>query len=120
MKKETKNSTWKQKLYSSHALTSKVKDIFRNAREYRKPHHAILNRLREEVYERQMYLTLPMYMRSEINGYIKAHFEIMYEYVEWVHWYDGKFVGKDLPYGNNFNQDLVKSAHVYKGTENIY
>jgi hypothetical protein len=117
----TKNSTWKQKLYSSSRMKSEIKSIFHYAKKEYKSHSEILTSLKSRVYDNAMYKTLPNYMKSEINGYIYANFDIMYDLLEWVHWYDGKFVGKDLPYNNNFKQALIdKSHHVYKGTQNIY
>ena len=59
-------------------------------------------------------------MRSEINGYISANFNLMYECVTWSHWYNNKFVGSKLPYDKNFKQSLVKSYYVYNNTEIIY
>ena len=60
-------------------------------------------------------------MRSGINGYIEANFDLMNEFIEWVHWYNNKFVGQKLPYGKGFKQELInKSVHVYKNTQNIY
>jgi len=119
--KETKNSTWNQKLYSNSILKNTINGIFRSARENKTSHSDILKSIKERVYTTAKYTTLPKYMQSAINGYIEANCQIMYEHVYFAHWYDGKFVGKDLPYGSSFKQELIeKSAYVYKGTEIAY
>ena len=119
--KTTKNTTWNQKLYSVSSLKGDIKYIFSSAKKNHTPHTDILNSLKLRVYDNAKYKTLPNYIRSSINGYIEANFDIMYTCLEWVHWYDGKFVHKDLPYNDNFKQDLIdKSAHVYIGTQKIY
>lgn len=119
--KTTKNTTTKQRLYSVSWLKGEIKYIFRSAKRDHTKHSKILQSLKDRVYENPKYKTLPMYVRTEINGYIEANFDLMYDFVEWVHWYDGKFVGKNLPYGNNFKQELIDSSHhVYIGTQDIY
>ena len=119
--KTTKNTTWKQRLYSQSTIKSTVKSIFRSAKEDHTPHKEILSSLKLRVYNLPKYNTLPNYMQSEINGYIHANFDIMREHLEWVHWYDGKFVGTKMKYDKNFKQHLINaSEHVYKNTENIY
>jgi len=117
----TKNTTWKLKLRSISNIQNEVKSIFRSAKKEHLPHSTVLKMLKDRVYTQSKYTTLPNYMRSEIDGYINANFDLMYELVEWVHWYDGKFVGKELPYGEGFQQNLINdSKHVYIGTENPY
>ena len=119
--KETKNTTWKQKLYSKSWLIGEIKYIFSSAKKNHTNHTDILNRIKERVYNNAKYKTLPNYMRSSISGYIEANFDIMYSYLEWVHWYNGKFVGKDLPYNDNFKQELInESNHVYINTQKRY
>lgn len=119
--KVTKNSTWNQKLSSISSLKSDIKYIFRSAKKEHAPFKKILESLNLRVYENAKYLTLPKYIQSEINGYIHANFDIMYDYLEWVHWYDNKFVGKNLPYGEGFKQELInESNRVYIGTQNRY
>lgn len=118
--KDTKNTTWKQKLNSSRSLKNEIKWIFSYARKENKSHDYIMERLSEQVYLKSKYTTLPNYIKSEINGYIFANYDMMKDFMEWVHWYNNEFVGKKLPYGENFKQELVKSNHVYKGTQNIY
>jgi len=119
--KTTKNSTWTQRLASNSSLKSDIKYIFYSAKKEHTPHSNILKSLKERIYQNPKYLTLPKYMKSSISGYIDANMDIMYTCLEFVHWYDNKFVGKDLPYGDNFKQDLInKSVHVYKNTQNIY
>lgn len=119
--KETKNTTSKQKLYSSSSLKNEIKSIFRFAKKEHTSHKAILQSLKDRVYNVQKYKTLPNYMRADISGYIQANFDIMYDHLEWVHWYNGKFAGKKLPYGKNFKQELInQSKHVYTGTQDIY
>ena len=117
----TKNSTWKQKLSSISSLKSDIKYIFKSAKQNHINHSDILKSIKERVYTDAKYTTLPNYIKSNIKGYIEANFDIMYNHLEWVHWYDGKFVGKELPYNNNFKQDLIdNSAHVYINTQDIY
>jgi|TARA_R110000796_G_C14275677_1_gene401897 hypothetical protein len=118
---ETKNSTTKQKLYSNSSLKGDIKYIFRSAKKNHTQHAEILNSLKARVYESAKYKTLPQYMRTNINGYIEANFDTMYDCLDWVHWYNDKFVGKNLPYGKGFKQELInKSCHVYKDTQKIY
>jgi hypothetical protein len=117
----TKNTTWNQKLNSSSSLKSTIKGIFRNAKKENTSHAKILQSIKERVYTDAKYITLPNYMRSGISGYIEANMDIMYTHLEFVHWYNNKFVGQKLPYGKGFKQELInKSAHVYKGTQNTY
>lgn len=119
--KTTKNSTWNQKLKSDSFLKAEIRSIFRSAKKDFHPHRYILDFLKQRVYSNPKYTTLPKYMQSEIKGYIAANFDVMYDYIEFVHWYDGKFVGKDLPYGEGFKQELInESNYVYKGTESKY
>ena len=119
--KTTKNTTWKQRLYSKSSLQNEIKSIFRFAKKYHESHESILNSLKQMVYDNPKYTTLPNYMQSSLNGYMDANLDLMYDCLEWVHWYNNKFVGKDLVYDANFKQDLVtKSAHVYIGTQDIY
>ena len=118
--KETKNTTWNQKLYSISSLKGEIKYIFRDAKNNHKKHKEILNSLKLRVYDKQKYKTLPNYCKSEIKGYIEANFEVMYDHLEWVHWYKGSFVHKNPPYGKNFDNDLLTSEHVYIGTQDIY
>ena len=119
--KTTKNTTFNQRIYSLSSLKSEIKSIFRYAKEERTNFKDILNSVKIRVYESQKYITLPNYMRSEIKGYVEANFDIMYDHVEFGHWYNGKFVGKSLPFGKGFKQELIdNSAHVYIGTEKIY
>ena len=119
--KTTKNSTWNQKLNSSKSLKHTIFYIFNTAKKENTSHAKILESLKLRVYNDAKYKTLPNYMKSGISGYIDANMDIMYTCLEFVHWYDNKFVGKDLPYGDNFKQDLInKSVHVYKNTQNIY
>ena len=117
----TKNTTWNQKISSLNGIKHDVLNIFRYAKKEHQSHEEILKRIKERVYDSERYKTLPKYIKSEVAGYISANFDSMYELLEWVHWYDGKFVGKELPYSNGFKQDLInESSHVYKGTQDKY
>ena len=118
--KQTKNTTWNQKLNSFQGLKSDIKHIFKYARKEKRSHTQILESINLIVYTNQKYTTLPNYMQSKINGYIDANFDFMYEFVEWVHWYDGKFVGKNLVFDSNYNQDKTVSNYVYIGTQDKY
>jgi hypothetical protein len=119
--KTTKNSTWNQKLYSSNSLKGTIKYIFSSAKKNHTPHAEIMKSIKERVYDDAKYTTLPNYMQSTINGYIEANYDIMYFHLEFCHWYNGKFIGKNLVYNESFKQELIdKSEHVYIGTQNIY
>jgi len=119
--KTTKNTTWKQRLSSNSNLKNEIKSIFRFAKKYHYSHDTILEHLKTRIYDKPKYTTLPNYMQSSLNGYIDANLDLMYECIEWVHWYNNEFVGKDLVFDKNFKQDLVtKSEHVYIGTQDIY
>ena len=117
---KTKNTTWKQKLNSDEALKNDIKHIFAYARKEKRNHGQICESIKLMIYTNQKYTTLPNYMQSSINGYIRANFDFMYEFVEWVHWYDGKFVGKNVVYNSEFEQDKLISDYVYIGTEYKY
>ena len=119
--KKIKNTTWKLRLESSDSLKHQVRYIFNDAKKNHLSHDEISQFLFDNVYQVDKYKTLPNYMRAEINGYIYANFDIMYEYLEWVHWYNGEFVGRELPYGEGFDQNLInESNHVYIGTQDKY
>lgn len=118
--KTTKNTTWKQKLESDRSLKHTIKRIFEAANDKFKTHKEILDELENLIYNEQKYQTLPVYVKYGIRCYADAFFDMQYSYLEWVHWYDGKFVGSKLPYGEGFNQKLVESDYVYKGTQNKY
>ena len=117
---QTKNTTWKQKLNSDNSLKNDIKHIFKYARKEKRNHGQILESIGLMVYNSSKYTTLPNYMQSAINGYIAANFDFMYEFVEWVHWYDGKFVGKNLVYNSDYDQNKTVSNYVYIGTEDKY
>jgi len=117
---KTHTTTWKRKIEIINKLKSRVNSIFRDGREGHRTHNYILDRIQSEVWNHKDKIFMTGLMRAEINGYIWANFYMMYNYVEWVHWYKGKFVGKNLPYGDNFDQNSVESAHCYKSTEDIY
>jgi hypothetical protein len=121
MKTTKRNTTWKRKIEIMNTLKSNINYIFRSAKEKHTKHQTILDNLhRSPVYGHKDYVFLTNYMRSEINGYIWANFDLMYSFVDWVHWYKGEFVGKELPYGSDFDNNAVESAHCYKGTEDVY
>jgi len=119
--KTTKNSTWNQKLYSVSWLKGEIRYIFSSAKKNHTKHSAINDSLKSRIYDSAKYKTLPNYIKSEISGYIYANFDMMYDFVEFVHWYDGKFVGRNLQFGEGFKQELItKSCHVYKDTQDEY
>lgn len=119
--KNTKNTTWKQKLASMQSLKHEIKHTFQNAKKYYHASSHINNRIKERIWDNHKYTTLPKYLQAEISGYVWAYFDMMYEHIEFAHWYDGKFVGKELPYGENFKQELIDcSCFVYKGTQIKY
>ena len=118
--KQTKNTTWNQKLNSSETLRNDIKHIFKYAIKEKRNHSQICESITLMVYRNQKYTTLPNYMQSSINGYIRANFDFMYEFVEWAHWYDGEFVHKNVVYNSEFDQNKLISDYVYTGTENKY
>ena len=118
--KKTKNTTWKQKLSSEQHLKGRINYIFKSAKKNHTSHKDILQEIKIAVYKDDRYTTLPNYMRSNIDGYIQANFNIMYDYIEWSHWYDDKFIGKKLIFNDKFKQSKVKSNYVYIGTQKIY
>ena len=117
---KTKNTTWKQKLNSNDTLKHDIKNIFKHARKQNSTHSEICETITTMIYKNQKYTTLPKYMQSSINGYIFANFDFMHEFVTWSHWYDGIFVGTNLKYGKDFDNDKVVGEFVYNGTENKY
>jgi len=117
---KTKNTTWKQKLNSNDTLKNDIKNIFKHARKQNSTHSEICETIATMIYKNQKYTTLPKYMQSSINGYILANFDFMHEFVTWSHWYDGIFVGTNLKYGKDFDNDKVVGEFVYNGTENKY
>ena len=117
---KTKNTTWKQKLNSNDTLKNDIKNIFKHARKQNSTHNEISETIATMIYRNQKYTTLPNYMQSSINGYILANFDFMYEFVTWSHWYDGIFVGTNLKYGKDFDNNKVVGEFVYNGTENKY
>lgn len=118
--KATKNTTWNQKLNSVQTLKARIKHIYKDAKQHFYTNDKIIECLNDRVYKTAMYKTLPNYIKSEIKGYANAFSDMHYDALEWVHWYNGKFVGKELPYGKDFDQNKVESAFVYKGTENKF
>ena len=116
----TKNTTINQKIKSEGKLKSDINFIFKMAKENKTSHEIVLKYICKKVYNNQMYLSLPNYIKSNINGYIDAYFNNMKECIEWGHFYDDVFVGRKLPYGKNFDQSKVRSYFFYKGTLNIY
>jgi len=118
--KETKNTTWNQKIESMNSLKGIIRYIFKSAKKEQKKHQEILLDLSGLVYKKQKYTTLPNYMRSEINGYINANLDIMYQYLEFAHVYNGKHTVK-LIYDENFSQNLITdSYYCYIGTTKKY
>jgi len=117
---KTKNTTWKQKLNSNDTLKHDIKHIFKHARKQNSTHSEICETITTMIYKNQKYTTLPNYMQSSINGYILANFDFMHEFVTWSHWYDGIFVGTNLKYGKDFDNNKVVGEFVYNGTENKY
>ena len=118
--KETKNTTWNLRLQSKAYLIREIKFIFADAKKNHLPHNEISQFLFDAVYSNSRYKTLPNYMKEGIKGYIEANYDIMWEYVEWVHWYKGEYMGKNLPYSENFDQNEVISEHVYKFSKDVY
>lgn len=118
--KAIKNTTSNIKLKSIQSLKHEVKYIFTSAKKHHTSHAQIIDNIKSRIYEQSKYETLPNYMQSEIHGYIHANFDNMYDVLTWAHWYDGKFVGSKLNYDSNFDQSLVKSYHVYIGSQDKY
>ena len=118
--KKTKNTTWRQRFDSENTLKSAIRYIFKSAKKEQKSHNSILSDLQGLVYEKSKYTTLPNYMQCEINGYINANLDIMYQYLEFAHVYDGKHT-VDLVYDENFDNALItESYYCYIGTNKKY
>ncbi len=81
------------------------------------------------VRDRKEYKALPALYRREIEGYYFGIFDyFMTVELIFVHWYDGEYIGKkdtdreavNAMYKNSFNQSKIYSAHVYKGSQDIF
>ena len=103
-----------------NSLKHEVKCTFDAGIKHKQTHAEILSRIKSRVYDNVKYKKIGVYGRGLISGFIDANFDNMYRLTSWNHWYNGKFVGNKLPYGDNFKQDLVVSHFVYNDTEIIY
>lgn len=103
-------------------LQNEIQYIWRDAIKYHKTSDQVMNSIKLRVYEHYYYTKLPSYIRHGLRKYENALRDFVWStHLEWVHWYDGKFVGKNLPYGDGFEQSKIdNSAHVWAGTETIY
>jgi len=111
------------KRYSmQNGLRSEIQYIFRSAKVHKTPFKTILDSIDSRIRKSTAYSKIGEIGRSNITGHIEAHFQMMYDELDWCCWYDGKFMGltKKFKYDENFNQELMKTAHVYKGTEIKY
>lgn len=86
-------------------------------REGKLTHAEIIDSLDRRVYSHAKFAKLTIRDRSYLRGYIDAKFDFQWTLVEWVHWYDGVFVGKNPPFGPSFDSSKLESAHCYKETE---
>jgi hypothetical protein len=103
-------------------LQSEIQYIWRDAIKYHHDWDQVHDSIKLRIYDHYYYSKLPMYIRHGLRKYEKALADYVWAtQLQWVHWYDGKFVGKNLPYGPGFDQNKIdKSAHVWFGTETIY
>lgn len=119
----TKHTTFKRRYEIINLDKSQLRFIFNCAKKDHAPQSWILDQITSQIYNSKYnkYEYLTGNERSLLRGYTDCLFDEMWNHLEWVHWYNGKFVGKDLPYGEGFDQLLInKSAHVYKGTQDCY
>ena len=118
----TKHTTFKKRLQIVNSLKSELRHIFADAKRNNQTQKYILDQITDRVYNNKysniQYLTGGE--RFLIQGYTDCLFDDMWNYLEWVHWYNSVFVGTNLPYGDKFDNLLVQSAFVYKGTQNKY
>lgn len=97
-----------------------AKSMFDIASKDHLSHDWITESIKYLVYEHVNYSRLANADRSEVNGYINCLYDCQWSKVEWVHWYNGVYVGKNVDYSNGFDKDLLESAHCYIGTQDIY
>lgn len=74
------------------------------------------------VFNTVEYKRLQKWAQYEIKGAHEALLKIHYNYLEWVTWYDGVFMGltKKYCYKSDFNPKLMSTGYVYKGTEILF
>jgi len=110
-----------------NTIKSKVNSIFMYAKENRKPHEYILERLKAEVWDSKPYIKLNQRNRAVITGYTDANFDVMWALCDWCHVYDGEFLGSahnnpktENLFKDGFDQSKLISFHAYKGTDKPY
>jgi len=111
------------KRYSmQNGLRHEIQYIFSSARKHKTPFETILQNISDRIRNTDKYKKIGEIGRANISGHIEAHFQMMYNELEWVCWYDGVFMGltKQFEYVKEYNQDLMECGHVYKGTEIRY
>jgi hypothetical protein len=118
--KTTVTSSWKLRLQYNSRLKHECIAIYKKAVKDHLSHDQILNLRSERLFEAAEYKRLPDFMRYQLNSYFDALLDVLWTHVSWVHWYNGVFVGSNLPYGAGFDQSKVESAHCYTGTEDCY
>jgi hypothetical protein len=103
-------------------LKMSVYGIFKIAKKHRITFDNILKAINAEIRSSPYWYKIGNEGRANINGHIEANFQIMYDELDWCCWYDGKFMGltKDFKYSKDFNQELMRTGHIYKGTEVEY
>ena len=112
-----------EKRYSmQNGLRSDIQYIFRSAKVHKTPFKTILESIDSRIRKSIAYSKIGEIGRANIQGHIDAHFQMMYDELDWCCWYKGKFRGltKNFKYTRNFHQELMETAHVYKGTEIKY
>lgn len=118
MKSKRIERNLEKRLYMIRRLQREISTWYRHAISNHQPFPDLLHNLKIRVYDTEDYLRIGNEGRAAVHGFADAWFHRLHtEEVEWVHWYNGEFVGKNLPYGENFKQELVESSHVYKGSQ---
>jgi len=121
-------------------LKGEILNIFTTAAKDKQSHDCILKAITDRVYnhkefyrgKRQEVTTinkLPRPYRNEINGYIDACFALHRQNLEWILYYDSKYIGNskrnkkatDRMYKmKNFDTSKVTGHHAYIKTEIWY
>jgi hypothetical protein len=104
------------------SLKHEIKYTFNQAKKLQQNHTQIIERIAARVYKSEKYSKIGTIGRATISGYIDANFANMYDLIEWVCWYKGKFRGltKKFKYPKNYDQASMVCGYVYIGTQIKY
>lgn len=111
-----------KRIQMEQSLKHEIKYTFGKARILKQNHSEIIKRISERVYKSAKYTKIGTIGRATISGYVDANFANMYDLIEWVCWYKGKFRGltKKFKYPKNYDQDSMVCSYVYIGTQVRY